>query len=144
MLGKVKNAHACVCECAMHVCGGNRWVEEYGRPRHLGTTVPSMGSPPLPSCSASLSAPLPLGHLNSSLLQRHSPVGVLQNLHLLPKLQVLSGARLHPTEERERRQLAVSLEQMRGQEPGWRQAGLREGDVGISYSREVREGVWPA
>ena len=88
--------------------------------------------------------PLPLGHLNSSLLQRHSPVGVLQNLHLLPKLQVLSGARLHPTEERERRQLAVSLEQMRGQEPGWRQVGLREGGVGISHSREVREGVWPA
>lgn len=97
ILGKVKNMHvrvrvsACMCKCTC-VAGTGGWSMA------VPSTFPQLCfqcdllhfPPTLVLDLHPLFPDLPLGSLNSSLLQRHSPVGVLQNLYLLPKLQVLS------------------------------------------------------
>ena len=63
-----------------------------------------ISSPFLPALVLSL--PLnqcPFGNWVCASHQGRSPVGVLQNLHLLPQLQVLGWTGLHPTEERKKK-----------------------------------------
>lgn len=126
-------ARMCVCKCTC-VTGTGGWSMAVPSTfAQLCFQCDLLHFPPMLVLDLSFLSPhVPLGSLNSSSLQWHSPVGVLQNLYLLPKLQVLSWTRLHPTEERERRKLVVSVEQIRSQELGWRQVEFGEGGLGIS------------
>lgn len=57
------------------------------------------------------SSHFPLGSSTSSSLQQHLPVGVFQDLDLLPKLQILRWTRLHPEQGAERSKFIWSVEQ---------------------------------
>ena len=91
-----------------------------------------------------LVCPSPPTFHQASSLQGPSPVGVLQNFHLLPKLQVLCWTRLYPTEEKEK----GKPEFIRGTntKPGARmEAGgvQRKNKQRSSYSREIRKRARP-
>ena len=141
----------CVCACACtHAHTREEQVREVRPSWASWHNYPFnvFSSPLLPALALDLPLfpHLPSGSCIGSSLQGPSPVGVLQNLHLLPKLQVLRWTRLHPPEAREREKKKLSFlsgEQTLSQELGWRQVGFREKRQGSSYSREVRERTWP-
>lgn len=108
--------HVCVRMCAFHVlyisdsmCGRVQlcWASWYNY------TFNVIFSTFLPALVLDLSAPffpLPIRQLNQLSLQQHLPVGVLQNLNLLPKLQILRWTRLHPEQGIEKSKCICSVE----------------------------------
>lgn len=105
--------HACTCVHFMYtydfMCGRVQpsWASWYNYTFNVISTF-------LPSLVLDLSAcffPFSIRQLNQLLTQQHLPVGVLQNLDLLPKLQILRWTRLHSEQGTERRKFIWSVEQ---------------------------------